>query len=59
MLPADWPGIPAQALCRDLYRQVSIRAEEWLLAELEVPDHERAPPADAAFRQRFSAPLGD
>ncbi len=59
MLPADWPGIPAQALCRDLYRQVSAPAEDWLLAELEVPDHERAPPADAAFRQRFSAPLGD
>ncbi len=59
MLPTDWPGIPAQALCRDLYRQVSAPAEEWLLAELEVPDHERAPEADAAFRQRFSAPLGD
>ncbi|MBK6715199.1 MAG: phenylacetic acid degradation operon negative regulatory protein PaaX [Burkholderiales bacterium] len=59
MLPADWPGIPAQALCRDLYRQVSAPAEDWLLAELEVPDHERAPEADAAFRQRFSAPLGD
>ena len=59
MLPADWPGIPAQALCRDLYRQVSTTAEAWLMAELEVPDHERAPQADEAFRQRFSAPLGD
>lgn len=59
MLPPDWPGIPAQALCRDLYRQVSARAEEWLMTILEVPDHERAPEADAAFRQRFSAPLGD
>jgi len=59
MLPADWPGIPAQALCRDLYRQVSARAEEWLMTVLEVPDHERAPEADAAFGQRFAAPLGD
>lgn len=59
MLPPDWPGIPAQALCRDLYRQVSARAEEWLIAELEVPDHDRAPQADAAFGQRFAAPLGD
>lgn len=59
MLPADWPGIAAQALCRDLYRQVSATAEDWLLAELEVPDQDRAPVADAAFRQRFAAPLGD
>lgn len=59
MLPTDWPGIPAQALCRDLYRQVSAAAEDWLMAELEVPDHERPPEADAAFGQRFAAPLGD
>jgi phenylacetic acid degradation operon negative regulatory protein len=54
MLPADWPGIPAQALCRDLYRQVSAGAEDWLLSELEVPDQDQAPPADAAFLQRFA-----
>lgn len=58
MLPTDWPGIAAQALCRDLYRQVSPAAETWLMCELEVPDHDRAPQADAAFHRRFTTDPG-
>lgn len=57
MLPADWPGIAAQALCRDLYRQVSATAQAWLATQLEVPDHDRAPPPDAAFHRRFVTAL--
>ena len=53
-----------RAICNKLVYQIaknpaSARAEDWLMAELEVPDHERAPEADAAFGQRFAAPLGD
>lgn len=57
MLPADWPGIAAQALCRALYRQVSATAQDWLAGQLEVPDHDRAPPPDAAFHRRFATAL--
>lgn len=57
MLPADWPGIAAQSLCRALYRQVSATAQDWLAGQLEVPDHDRAPPPDAAFHRRFATAL--
>jgi phenylacetic acid degradation operon negative regulatory protein len=52
LLPLDWPGTAAYALCRDFYRLTHRAAERHLLATLE--DARGAlPPASAAFYRRF------
>ena len=52
LLPLDWPGPAASALCRDFYRLTHRAAERHLVATLEGP-RGALPPASAAFYQRF------
>ena len=48
LLPLDWPGAAAYALCRDFYRLTHRSAERHLVAVLEGA-HGRLPRANAAF----------
>ena len=57
LLPLDWPGAAAYALCRDFYRLTHRSAERHLAATLAAPG-ENFPPANAAFYRRFGG-LGD
>jgi phenylacetic acid degradation operon negative regulatory protein len=52
LLPLDWPGGAAFALCRDLYRLTQRAAERHLLTTLATA-HGRLPRASADFYQRF------
>ncbi len=52
LLPMDWPGAAAYALCRDFYRLTHGSAERHLAATLATPES-ALPPANAAFRSRF------
>jgi phenylacetic acid degradation operon negative regulatory protein len=52
LVPLDWPGAAAYALCRDFYRLTHKSAERHLAATL-ANAHEEFPPADAAFYARF------
>ncbi len=52
LLPIDWPGAAAYALCRDFYWLTHRSAERLLAAMLATPT-EALPPASAAFRSRF------
>jgi phenylacetic acid degradation operon negative regulatory protein len=52
LLPLDWPGAAAYALCRDFYRLTHRSAERHLAATL-ASAQEEFPPADAAFYARF------
>jgi phenylacetic acid degradation operon negative regulatory protein len=52
LLPLDWPGAAAYALCRDFYRLTHTSAERHLAATLATA-HDKFPPADAAFYARF------
>ncbi len=52
LLPLDWPGAAANALCRDFYRLTHRSAERHLAACL-TERGESWPPANAAFRERF------
>ena len=52
LLPPDWPGAAAYALCRDFYRLTHRAAEQHLLATLTTADG-RLPPASAEFYERF------
>ena len=52
LLPLDWLGAAAHALCRDFYRLTHRCAERHLAATL-ASTHEDFPPADAAFYDRF------
>ncbi len=52
LLPLDWPGAAAYALCRDFYRLTHRAAERHLLATLQDA-RGTLPPASAAFHQRF------
>jgi phenylacetic acid degradation operon negative regulatory protein len=52
LLPLDWPGAAAYALCRDFYRLTHRSAERHLMAMLEGPGG-RLPPANSVFYRRF------
>jgi phenylacetic acid degradation operon negative regulatory protein len=52
LLPLDWPGAAAYALCRDFYRLTHRCAERHLMATL-ADGHEAFPAASAAFLTRF------
>ena len=52
LVPLDWPGAAAYALCRDFYRLTHRSAERHLAATL-ANAQEEFPPADAAFYARF------
>lgn len=52
LLPLDWPGAAAYALCRDFYRLTHRHAERHLAATLSEPGT-AWPAASAAFYARF------
>jgi len=52
LLPLDWPGAAAYALCRDFYRLTHRAAERHLLATL-TNERGALPPASPAFYRRF------
>lgn len=52
LLPADWEGRAARQLCRNIYRLVSARAEEWLTGNMETADGP-LPDASESFYRRF------
>ncbi len=52
LLPLDWPGPAAYALCRDFYRLAHRAAEAHLQSTLERADG-ALPPAIASFYRRF------
>ncbi len=52
LLPLDWPGAAAYALCRDFYRLTHRSAEAHLAATL-AGEGDPWPPANAAFYARF------
>ncbi len=52
LLPLDWPGPAAFALCRDFYRLTHRAAERHLVATLEGA-RGALPPASADFYRRF------
>ncbi|MEP7208765.1 MAG: phenylacetic acid degradation operon negative regulatory protein PaaX, partial [Casimicrobiaceae bacterium] len=52
LLPLDWPGNAAAALCRDVYRVTLAGAERHLATTLEGPNG-ALPPVDDAFGRRF------
>ena len=56
LLPLDWPGAAAYALCRDFYRLTHRCAERNLVNELAnsaADTAEAIPPAEASFYRRF------
>ena len=52
LLPANWHGHAAYQLCRNLYREVCERADEFLDEIMETADGPLPPPS-RAYRQRF------
>ncbi len=52
LLPLDWPGAAAYALCRDFYRLTHRAAERHLMATLRS-ETGSLPPASAEFYARF------
>lgn len=58
LLPLDWPGAAAYALCRDFYKLTHRSAEQHLAATL-AGSGEAFPPANAAFYGRFGGLTGD
>lgn len=52
LMPRDWPGIEARALCRELYRITHRPAQRHLASVLETADGP-LPPAAPYFYERF------
>ena len=52
LLPADWPGAAARAVCRNLYRAIQGAAERHLAATMETANGPIALPS-AGFYERF------
>ena len=52
VLPANWPGTGARALCASLYRDLLMASERWLDAHA-LDEAGACPPADAAIFRRF------
>lgn len=52
LLPGDWEGRAARQLCRNLYRLVFAKAEEWLNSALETADGP-LPDVNEGFYRRF------
>ncbi|SDI01588.1 transcriptional regulator, PaaX family [Pseudomonas flavescens] len=52
LLPGDWEGRAARQLCRNIYRLVYAKAEEWLNQALETADGP-LPNVAESFYQRF------
>jgi len=56
LLPGDWPGAAAYAICRDFYRMAQPMAEAHLAAAF-AQEGEDLPPVDSAFHRRFADPV--
>ncbi len=54
ILPADWPGAAARALCADIYGALVEGSERWLDAH-GVNEHGALPAPQGDLRQRFRA----
>ncbi|WP_374981079.1 phenylacetic acid degradation operon negative regulatory protein PaaX [Pseudomonas solani] len=52
LLPGDWEGRAARQLCRNIYRLVHAKAEEWLNGALETADGP-LPDVGESFYRRF------
>jgi DNA-binding transcriptional regulator PaaX len=52
LLPADWPGAQAAALCRTIYARVFAQSEEYLTASA-VQLGGALPAPDPSVMQRF------
>ena len=52
LLPQDWPGTAAQALCRELYRAIHAGASEFLLGIAQT-EHGAMAAADRRYFARF------
>lgn len=52
LLPKDWPGSAARALCGEIYRAVLSPSEQWL-DHNGLSEDGALPPADAELRRRF------
>lgn len=52
LLPGPWPGTDAYELAKRIYRMITARAEEHIMAMLRKED-ESTPPADGDFHDRF------
>ncbi|HLX14403.1 MAG TPA: phenylacetic acid degradation operon negative regulatory protein PaaX [Bradyrhizobium sp.] len=52
LLPADWPGRAARALCRETYRGLLPASERWLDAN-GLNENGHLPPASAELTRRF------
>lgn len=52
LLPAQWNGLPAYQLCRNLYKVLAQPSLEFLTEHMETADGP-LPPAEPAFFQRF------
>lgn len=52
LLPGDWEGRAARQLCRNIYRQVYVQAEQWLSEMLETAEGP-VPDANKNFYLRF------
>lgn len=51
LLPGDWEGRSARLLCRNLYRRIYARAEEWLDLTLENASGTLPAPAPSFYRR--------
>lgn len=58
LLPADWHGIRAYQLCRNLYRGLYARADEYLSETMETADG-ALPPPTGSYLQRFGGLVDD
>lgn len=56
LLPGDWEGRAARQLCRNIYRLIQARAEEWLNQHLETADGP-LPEVSGSFYKRFGGLL--
>jgi phenylacetic acid degradation operon negative regulatory protein len=52
LLPADWPGVRAYELCRDIYLRTYKEAEDYVSTALQRED-DHVPDAVPDFYQRF------
>ncbi|WP_295476834.1 phenylacetic acid degradation operon negative regulatory protein PaaX [uncultured Pseudomonas sp.] len=52
LLPGDWEGRAARQLCRNIYRLVCAKAEQWLAGAMETADGP-LPDVGESFWQRF------
>ena len=51
LLPGDWEGRSAKQLCRNLYRKIYARAEQWLDENLENASGPLPSPNESFFKR--------